>query len=95
MSRRKYDPKLKADVIEAIIECGRSAAQVARDYDLAEHTVYSWTRAYKSKHDLAVIQPKNETLEQENARLKKELVKAKMQRDILKKATAYFASLDQ
>jgi len=26
----KYDPKLKADVIEAIIECGRSAAQVAR-----------------------------------------------------------------
>jgi transposase-like protein len=41
MSRRKYDPKLKADVIEAIIESGRSAAQVARDYDLAEHTVYS------------------------------------------------------
>ncbi len=94
MSHRKYDPKLKADVIEAIVEGGRSAAQVARDYDLAKHTVYSWTRAYKSKHDLAVTPSKNETPEQEIARLKKELIKAKMQRDILKKATAYFASLD-
>ena len=70
-------------------------AQVARDYELAIHTVYSWTRVYKSKHDLAAIQPKHETPEQEIVRLKKELAKAKMQRDILKKATAYFASLDQ
>jgi len=60
MSRRKYDPKLKADVIEAN-RVWAFGCQVARDYDLAEHTVYSWTRAYKSKHDLAVIQPKNET----------------------------------
>jgi len=47
MSRRKYDPKLKADVIEAIIECGRSA-QVARDYDLAEHTVLAGPELIKA-----------------------------------------------
>jgi transposase len=37
----------------------------------------------------------NESLEQEVARLKKELQKAKMERDLLKKATAYFASLEK
>ena len=43
----------------------------------------------------AVIPKPNETLEQENARLKKELAKARMERDLLKKATAYFASLEK
>ena len=46
-------------------------------------------------HDLAVIPKQNETLEQENARLKKELAQARMDREILKKATAYFASLER
>lgn len=51
--------------------------------------------AYKRKNDLSVIPKTNETLEQENARLKKELAKARMERDLLKKATAYFASLEK
>ena len=95
MAHKEYDEAIKKEVLEAIMEGGRSAAQVARDYEQPLHRVYSWTRAHKSKNYLAVIQPKNETPEQEIARLKKELSKARMQRDILKKATAYFASLDQ
>jgi transposase len=95
MAQRKYDQKLKDEAIDAIVKNGRSVAQTARDYDIPEGTLYAMVSSYKRKHDLAVIPKQNETLEQEVARLKKELAKAKMERDLLKKATAYFASLEK
>ena len=95
MAQRKYDQKRKDEAIEAVVSHGRSVVQSARDFDIAENTLYAWIATYKRKHDLAVIPKKNETLEQENARLKKELAQVKMDRDILKKATAYFASLER
>ncbi len=84
----------KDDVIQAVIIGDRSAAQVARDHELPESAVYSWIRAYKEKDGLSVLQRSNETPEQEIKRLKTELKRTKMERDILKKATAYFASLE-
>ncbi|BBP43044.1 transposase [Thiosulfativibrio zosterae] len=95
MANAKYDPELKKEVIDAIVNGGRSSAQAARDYELPVTVVYTWVRAHKLKNDLAVIPNQSESLEQENKRLKKELAQAKMERDILKKATAYFASLDK
>jgi len=95
MAQRKYDQKRKDEAIDAVVSHGRSIAQAARDFDIAENTLYGWIATYKRKHDLAVIPKKDETLEQENARLKKELAQVKMDRDILKKATAYFASLER
>lgn len=44
---------------------------------------------------MARLELKNETPEQENKRLKAELKQARQERDILKKATAYFASLEK
>ncbi len=95
MAHKKYDSTLKKEVIDAVVNGGRSSAQSARDYDIPVTVVYSWIRNYKIKHDLAVVPKTSETLEQENNRLKKELAQAKMERDILKKATAYFASLEK
>ncbi len=73
----------------------KSAAQVARDRDVPESAVYSWIRSYKEKHDIAKLRLNDETPEQEITRLKAELKKANQERDILKKATAYFASLEK
>lgn len=42
MAQRKYDDKLKQDVINAILIGDRSAAQVARDYELPTSAVYAW-----------------------------------------------------
>jgi transposase len=95
MANRKYDQQLKDSVIKEVIIGERSAAQVARDHEIPESAVYSWIRAHKEKNDLAVLQYKNETPEQEIQRLKAELKKAQMERDILKKATAYFANLEK
>lgn len=95
MANRKYDQQLKDSVINEVIIGERSAAQVARDHEIPESAVYSWIRAYKEKNDLAVLHYKNEAPDQEIQRLKAELRKAQMERDILKKATAYFASLEK
>lgn len=95
MAKRKYDEQLKVLVIEEVLIGERSAAQVARDHELPESAVYNWIRAHKEKNNLAVLQYKNETPEQEIHRLKAELKTANMERDILKKATAYFASLEK
>lgn len=95
MAQRKYSPELKQEVIEAVLEGERSAAQVAKDYDIKNTTVYGWIKAYKLTHGMAQLQYKNETPEQEIKRLKSELRQARQERDILKKATAYFASLEK
>jgi len=95
MANRKYDRQLKDTVINEVIIGDRSAAQVARDHEIPESAVYSWIRAHKEKNNLAVLQYENETPQQEIHRLKAELKRAQMERDILKKATAYFASLEK
>ncbi len=95
MAKRKYDPQLKERVIEEVLIGDRSAAQVARDHEIPDSAIYSWIRTHKEKNNTAVLQYKNETPEQENQRLKAELKQARMERDILKKATAYFASLEK
>lgn len=95
MAQRKYDDKLKQEVIDAVLIGDRTAAQVARDYDLPTSAVYAWIQKYKRENDFAVLKLKSETPEQELARLRAENKKLKQERDILKKATAYFASLEK
>ena len=95
MARQKYTPELKKEVLEAILEGQRPAAQVAQDYGIKPTTVYGWIKAHKRKHGIAQLQFQNETPEQKIKRLQAELARVKQERDILKKATAYFASLEK
>jgi transposase len=83
MTQRKYNEELKTEVINTIVESGRSVAEVARDYDIPSNTVYPWVERYKRSQDISCLKKPEETPEQEIARLKKELHRAKMERDIL------------
>lgn len=61
-----------------------------------EKTLYSWLTAHRKNHNLEVVAPVKkkssiESLEEENRRLRKELKDVKIEREILKKAAAYFA----
>lgn len=63
-----------------------------RDLGLNKGTLTLWVNDYKAKNNLLPVNDlKNETLEQENKRLKKELAILKQEKEILKKAAAYFA----
>jgi transposase len=63
---------------------------------MQEKTLYSWLSAHRKSHNLEIVAPAKkkssiETLEEENRRLRKELKDVKIEREILKKAAAYFA----
>ena len=89
--RKNYTVEFKQEAVRQVeVEVeGKSPAQVARDLGIAEQTLSNWRKAVKAGK-LAVGKPV--TPEQmEMSRLKAENARLKMEVEILKKATAYFA----
>lgn len=90
--RRRYSDELKAEAVKMVNEQGLTQEEVGRRLSLPKGTVSNWVRASRSERDpakpgdLSVAQ-----LAEENSRLRKELAEARMEREILKKAAAYFA----
>ena len=90
VTRRKFSREFKAEAVKLVKDRSVSVAQAARDLDIHENVLRKWIRELAddaspagtgaSKADLAEI-----------GRLKKENAKLRMERDILKKAAAYFA----
>lgn len=88
--KQEYTTEFKERTIKMVIGSDKSTAQIAKDLGLKSSTLYSWMN--KAKSDKTEDNGKNnEQLFDELKRLKKELAEVKEQRDILKKATAYFA----
>lgn len=83
-----YAPEFKNQAISLVKEANTSAAQVARDLNIKVSTLYTWLSHSSDKSC-------NKTTDQDSSaeikRLKKELAQAELERDILKKAAAYFA----
>ena len=67
----------------------KSVKQVAEDLGVAENMLYRWRKKYTADGD----KTRYATLEEEIKGLRLELAETKMERDMLKKATAYFANL--
>ncbi len=98
MKNSKYTKEFKDSTIQLVMNSDKSTYQIAQDLDINDKTLYSWIREYKKVNnihtdDRRTIQKTSskETLEEENKRLRKELAIVKQEREILKKATAYFA----
>lgn len=91
--RRKYSNEFKVDAVRQVVEQGRSVVEVAKGLGIHENLLHGWKR--KLTANGSVLPAKNEKsvldLEQEVRELRRELEKAKADREILKKATAYFA----
>jgi len=98
MKKSKYTKEFRDSTINLVMNSEKSAYQIAQDLDVNDKTLYSWIRAYKKSHNIHTDDRRTtqkvsskETLEEENKRLRKELAIVKQEREILKKATAYFA----
>ena len=92
MQRRKFSREFKLEAVKLVKERGVSVAQAARDLDLHENVLRKWIREQVADPQQAFPgngQMKPEQLEID--RLRKEVAKLKAERDILKKAAAYFA----
>ena len=90
MSKRQtFSQEFRDEAVRLTVTSGKTIAQVARELGVAATTLYHWRRDAQYAHSLPVAE--HEAAEQEAARLRKELELVKQERDILKKAIAYFA----
>jgi transposase len=92
MARRQYTQEFKLEAVRLIKERGVSVVQAARDLEVGEGLLRRWAKEVLSDQQHAFPgqgQLKPDQLEIE--RLRREVAKLKAERDILKKAAAYFA----
>jgi transposase len=90
--RRKFTREYKLEAVKLIKERGVTVAQASRDLDIHENVLRKWAKDVATDPAQAFPgqgQMKPEQLE--IARLRREVTKLRAERDILKKATAYFA----
>jgi len=86
---RKYDDEFKKNAVKMSHASPKSVRQVAADLGINGELLYTWRRKYTADGD----KTRFATLEEENKALRLECAELKMERDMLKKATAYFANL--
>jgi transposase len=92
MERRKFTREFKLEAVKLIRERGVSVAQAARDLGVHATVLHNWVRQFASDPEHSFPGHGQMKPEQaEIARLKREVTKLKAERDILKKAAAYFA----
>lgn len=90
-----YKPEFKQTAIELAMSSTKPITEIAGELNVHPKTLHNWVYWYKKANNIAPIKPKKEEpdseLKEELKRLKKENARLKMECDILKKATAYFA----
>ena len=92
MERRKFTREFKLEAVRLIRDRSVSFAQASQDLGVHESQLRSWAK--KFAEDPLHAFPGNGQMKPEQleiARLKREVAKLKAERDILKKAAAYFA----
>jgi transposase len=91
-TRRKFSREFKLEAVKMVKERGVALSQAARDLELNENMLRRWIREFSEDPQDAFPGLGHMKPEQaEIARLQREVAKLKMERDILKKAAAYFA----
>ncbi len=91
-TRKTFSPEFKAEAVKIVTEQGRSFVEVSRDLDIGESTLRSWRQAIRKGGVQAFPGRGNPPAhEEELSRLRAEVKRLTMERDILKKATAFFA----
>lgn len=88
MSGKRFTEEFKKEAIKQVTERGYSVAEVAERLGTTTHSLYAWLSKYKQPQPRQATQIDEQA---EIARLKVELRRVTEERDILKKATAYFA----
>ena len=90
--RRTFSREFKLEAVRLVTERGVAVAQAAKDLDVHENVLRKWVRELREEpQEEFPGNGKQKAQDAEIARLRKEVAKLKMERDILKKAAAYFA----
>ena len=88
MSGKRYPEEFKIEAVKQIVDRGYPVAEVAKRLDVTTHSLYAWVKKYGPDSKVHNAKADADT---EIRRLQKELKRVTEERDILKKAAAYFA----
>lgn len=89
--RKKYTEEFKTEAVRLAQESGRPVAQVARELGIADNLLYRWRTEEHRARSLGTSRAALKAEAEELARLRREVVTLRKERDFLKSAAAYFA----
>ena len=96
MSNNSYTKEFKIKAVEILEQGNKSVRQVAKELGVAENNLYNWRKQLHKKQENAFPnQPKHDEKELELRRLKARVAELEEEREILKKAAAFFAKESQ
>lgn len=91
MAKRKFSNEYKGEAVKLVLEQGLSVHRAARDLGIKDTTLHGWI----AKARAGILDPNSPKLQEleELKRLRREVSVLKQEREILKKATAFFAKI--
>lgn len=91
-SRRKYSAEFKREAVQLTLEPGRTVGEVAANLGIDRSLLQRWRSQVKAHGpDVFGGSGRPKTSDEEVVQLRKDLARAQQERDILKKALAFFA----
>jgi transposase len=91
--RKDFTDEFKNDAVKLVTEQGYSCTEVGRRLGVNHTNISRWVRQYRGQSDSPLKNGgSTRELEEENKRLRKENKRLLMEREILKKAAAFFAN---
>lgn len=89
--RRKFTSQFKADAVRLVTTGGKTIAEVTKQFDLTETALRAWVKRAEADAGMGPPDALTSAERAELLELRKRVKRAEMERDILKKATAFFA----
>ena len=91
--RKQYPKEFKLDAVSLVLEQGYSRAEAARSLDIDSKMLGRWVREHQQTDDGQAFRGNGKLSpeQDENRRLKAEVKRLRMEKEILKKATIFFA----
>ncbi len=86
-NRQKFDEEFKKNAVRLSYASNKTIKEVSDDLGIAVSQMYRWRKRYTPQGD----KTEYATMEEENRTLRLEVAELRMERDMLKKAAAYFA----
>jgi transposase len=90
MSSQRFAPEFKDEAVRQVVERGHPVSEVSQRLGVSVHSLYKWVKAVKpnktEQHAGELVEAKSEIL-----KLRAQLRRTEEERDILRKAAAYFA----
>ena len=88
----RYTPEFRRDAVSLVITSGRPIKQVAGELGINDTTLGNWVRADRKDGSLTGVSPTvdDAQMEAENKRLRKRVAELETEREILKRATAFW-----